>query len=78
MTIPELATLLAQAKAVIGVDTGLSHLAVALNTPTVAIYTATDPGLTGVFGSGYFKNLGAKAKIPSVQSVIDALKPALG
>jgi heptosyltransferase-1 len=78
MTIPELATLLAQAKAVIGVDTGLSHLAVALNTPTVAIYTATDPGLTGVFGSGYFKNLGAKAKIPSVQSVIDALTPALG
>jgi heptosyltransferase-1 len=78
MTIPALATLLAHAKAVIGVDTGLSHLAVALNTPTVAIYTATDPGLTGVFGSGYYKNLGGKAEIPNVQSVLDALKPVLG
>ena len=78
MTIPELATLLAQAKAVIGVDTGLSHLAVALDTPTVAIYTATDPGLTGVLGSGYYKNLGGKAQIPAVQSVLDALQPAIG
>ena len=78
MSIPELATLLAQAKAVVGVDTGLSHLAVALNTPTVAIYTATDPGLTGVFGSGYYKNLGGKAQTPAVQSVLDALQPVLG
>ena len=78
MSIPELATLLAQAKAVVGVDTGLSHLAVALNTPTVALYTATDPGLTGVLGSGYCKNLGGKAQQPSVQSVLDALQPVLG
>jgi hypothetical protein len=34
--------------AVIGVDTGLSHLANALNVPLVAIYTDTDPGKTGV------------------------------
>jgi heptosyltransferase-1 len=76
--LPELASVLARASAVVGVDTGLSHLAVALNVPTVAIYTATDPALTGVFGSGYHRNLGGKAQIPSVQSVLDALLPALG
>lgn len=76
--LPELASVLARASAVVGVDTGLSHLAVALNVPTVAIYTATDPALTGVFGSGYHRNLGGKAQIPSVQSVLDALQPALG
>jgi heptosyltransferase-1 len=44
MSIPDLAGLLAGARAVVGVDTGLTHLAVALKIPTVAIYTATDPG----------------------------------
>ena len=78
MALTELASLLAGAQAVVGVDTGLSHLAVALNVPTVAIYTATDPGLTGVFGCGYHKNLGGKSQMPSVQAVLDALQPALG
>ncbi|MDD2743600.1 MAG: lipopolysaccharide heptosyltransferase I [Rhodocyclaceae bacterium] len=78
MSIPELATLLAHAQAVVGVDTGLSHLAVALKTPTVAIYTATDPGLTGVLGSGYYKNLGGKGSVPDVQAVLAALQPLLG
>jgi heptosyltransferase-1 len=78
MALPELASLLAGARAVVGVDTGLSHLAVALNVPTVAIYTATDPGLTGVFGCGFHKNLGGKSQVPSVQSVLEALQPVLG
>lgn len=78
LSLPELATILAQASAVVGVDTGLSHLAVALNVPTVAIYTATDPGLTGVFGRGYHQNLGGKAQTPSVQAVLAALQPVLG
>ncbi len=77
MALPELAGLLGGAKGVVGVDTGLSHLAVALNVPTVAIYTATDPGLTGVFGSGFHKNLGGKSQLPSVQAVLDALQAAL-
>jgi heptosyltransferase-1 len=77
MSLPQLASVLARASAVVGVDTGLSHLAVALNVPTVAIYTATDPALTGVFGSGFHRNLGGKAQIPSVQSVLDALSPVL-
>ena len=78
LSLPELASVLARSSAVVGVDTGLSHLAVALNVPTVAIYTATDPALTGVFGGGYYRNLGCKAQIPSVQSVLEALQPVLG
>jgi heptosyltransferase-1 len=78
LSIAELAALLAGAQAVVGVDTGLSHLAVALKTPTVALYTATDPGLTGVLGSGYYRNLGGKAQVPSSAAVLDALRPVLG
>jgi heptosyltransferase-1 len=48
LSIGQLATIISQARAAIGVDTGLSHLAVALSIPTVAIYTDTNPALTGV------------------------------
>lgn len=41
---------LADAELVVGVDTGLTHLAAALHRPVVAIYGATEPGLTGVVG----------------------------
>ena len=38
------------ARLVIGVDTGLTHLASALGRPTVAIFLASRPGLTGPVG----------------------------
>ena len=41
---------LTQAKAVIGVDTGLAHLAAALNIPSITLYGATAPSLTGTYG----------------------------
>jgi heptosyltransferase-1 len=41
---------LANASAVIGVDSGLTHIAAALGLPTVAIYGATNAELTGVQG----------------------------
>ena len=41
---------LAHAQAVVGVDTGLSHVVAALEVPSVAIYGATDSTLTGVLG----------------------------
>ena len=77
MTIPDLAALLAGARAVVGVDTGLTHLAVALQVPTVALYTATDPGLTGVLGAGFHRNLGGKTQVPSADRVLVELQRVL-
>lgn len=69
----EAATLLGRAQAVVGVDTGLSHLAAALNVPTIGIYTATDPGLTGLHAGPRAVNMGGKGKPPAVETVIDQL-----
>lgn len=77
LAIRDLASLLAGACAAVGVDTGLSHLAVALATPTVALYVATDPGLTGVLGSGFHRNLGGKGQVPAPAAVLEALRPVL-
>lgn len=52
MSLAELAAVISGAQGVIGVDTGLAHLAAALRVPTVTIYGATDPGLTGTYGEG--------------------------
>ena len=41
---------IANAKAVVSVDTGLGHLAAALNIPTVALFGPTDPDKTGIMG----------------------------
>lgn len=41
------ASLIGQSEAVVGVDTGLLHLAAALGKPGLALYTATPPALTG-------------------------------
>ncbi len=77
MNIADLAALLAGGRAAVGVDTGLTHLAVALKVPTVALYTATDPGLTGVLGVGFHRNLGGKEQIPLPAAVLAELQSAL-
>ena len=65
----EAAMMLGHAKAVIGVDTGLSHLAAALGVPTIGIYTATDPGLTGLHAGKSAINLGGKQSPPTIAEV---------
>lgn len=50
LTLAEIANLLAQTEAVVSVDTGLSHLAAALDRPNVTLYGPTDPGLIGGYG----------------------------
>ena len=50
LTIEGLMPFIANAKAVIGVDTGLCHLAAALTTPTIALFGPTNPEKTGVMG----------------------------
>jgi heptosyltransferase-1 len=41
---------IAHAAGVVGVDTGLTHLAAAFGTPTVALFGPTSPALTGLTG----------------------------
>ncbi|MGZ5649043.1 MAG: lipopolysaccharide heptosyltransferase I [Usitatibacter sp.] len=72
MDLAQAAALLAHAQFVAGVDTGLTHLAVALRRPTVGIYCATRPELTGLHGDEGV-NLGGPGSPPSVDAVAAAL-----
>lgn len=77
LTLIEAAGLLRHAVAVVGVDTGLAHLAAALGTPTVGVYVATKPGLTGLMAGGTLANLGGPGAPPTASEVMAALRPAL-
>lgn len=50
LTLGELTSLIAKAKGIVAVDTGLGHVAAAMATPTVSVYGPTSPGLTGAYG----------------------------
>jgi heptosyltransferase-1 len=67
------ARLIAGAQFVVGVDTGLLHLAAALGVPLVAIFAGSKPGLTGPVGSGPIAVLGAQGTPPTVAAVADAV-----
>ena len=73
----DLAGQIAAARIVIGVDTGLVHLAAALGRPTLALFRASDPALTGVFASTPAINLGARGQPPGVADVLAAAMPLL-
>ncbi len=68
-----MARLIAGASFVIGVDTGLLHLAAALGVPLVAIFVGSEPGLTGPIGPGPIAIVGGKAAPPSVADVAAAV-----
>jgi heptosyltransferase-1 len=72
-TIADLATLFAGARAVAGVDTGLTHLAAALGARTVGIYCGSDAALTGIYGAPHAVNLGAPGRAPRAAEVLKAL-----
>jgi len=59
---------------VIGVDTGLAHLAAALGRADRRIYTTTDPALTGLYAGRCAVNLGNIGRAPDVTAVIEALQ----
>ena len=52
MSLGELASVAGKAHCVVGVDTGLAHLAAALDVPVVGLYRGSDPALTGLFTAG--------------------------
>ena len=72
LTITQAAWLLGAARVVVGVDTGLAHLAAALGTPTVGLYVSTDPTATGLYGAQRALNVGSPSKPASLNEVIAA------
>ncbi|WP_153115868.1 lipopolysaccharide heptosyltransferase I [Rhodocyclus tenuis] len=80
LTLTDAAALLGHAALSVGVDTGLVHLSAALGTPTLAVYTATDPALTGALAPaarGFVRNLGGKGAAPTAEQVLAIAEMAL-
>jgi lipopolysaccharide heptosyltransferase I len=78
MTLAEIARLASSAQCVLGVDTGLAHLAVALGVPVVGLYCGSDPALTGLYGGpaggARVRNLGGPGAMPAVDEALAALR----
>jgi heptosyltransferase-1 len=74
LSIEEAAGLIGHAAAVIGVDTGLTHLAAALGVPVVGIFCESEPLLLQPLGAGRTAYRGGVGKPPPVADVLDALR----
>jgi len=72
------AQLIAGAQFVVGVDTGLTHLAAAFGVPLIAIFTGSKTSLTGPVSSGPLQVLGAEGASPSVDEVRAAVEKVAG
>ncbi len=77
-SIAQIAALAARAALVVGLDTGLSHLAAAVGAPTVGIFCDYDPARVGLRGGGVQGNarvlsLGGVGQVPSVAEVLSAI-----
>jgi len=70
--------LINRAEVVIGVDTGLVHIAAALCRPTVEIYTATWRWKTEGYWSDRIANVGDDGQVPSVDDVYAAARRVRG
>ena len=67
------ARLIAGASLVVGVDTGLLHLAGALGVPLVGIFVGSEPGLTGPMGPGPIAVIGGKGEMPDPAAAMAAV-----
>ncbi|MBV4414260.1 lipopolysaccharide heptosyltransferase RfaC [Enterobacteriaceae bacterium YMB-R22] len=68
MSLAEVARLLAGAKFIVSVDTGLSHLAAALDRPNVTLYGPTDPGLIGGYGKNQYALKGDEQTMSTIKA----------
>lgn len=75
LTLTELAKQLANAKAVVSVDTGLAHLTAALDKPNITLYGATDPKLIGRYGKNQHYLSASSMKEISAEQVLSQLLP---
>lgn len=77
MTLDDAAGLLAGAALVLGLDSGLTHLAAALGRPTIGIYVDTEPAMALVTGPAFTASLGGKGRPPTPEQVMAAVGLAL-
>jgi len=77
MGLADVAGVLAGAAVVVGLDSGLTHLAGALGRPTIGIYADYDPALAPVTGPAFTASLGGRGTPPSCEQVLAALGQAL-
>ena len=70
----QVARMIARAAFVVGVDTGLLHVAAALSVPLVAIFVGTEPGQHGPLGAGKIEIAGALGVMPSAAEVCAAVE----
>lgn len=81
-TLDTIASTYLAASIVIGLDTGLTHLAAALGRPTVGIYCDYDPSLAGLVADAQANNsvasVGGATIMPKAKEVIEAALRVLG
>lgn len=81
LSLAEIAELLVKATGAIAVDTGLGHLAAAVDCPTVSLFMSTNPGWSGAYGKSQ-KHLAVKFPCAPcmkrdcpLQSINDQIRP---
>ncbi len=67
MSLTQLAETLLASRAAIAVDTGLAHLAAALDIPCITLFGATNPGLTRNYGKQQQQLVANKPCVPCLQ-----------
>ncbi|OYV01555.1 MAG: lipopolysaccharide heptosyltransferase I [Burkholderiales bacterium PBB5] len=77
LSVGDMAAVLGQARQVIGLDTGFSHLGAAFGAPTIGIYCDHEPGLAGITGPGRVASLGGKGQVPTLADVMAQLEQHL-
>lgn len=66
LALADIASVLAGAKAVVSVDTGLSHLTAALDKPNITLYGATNPQLIGGYGNHQYSFISPNHQMSSI------------
>jgi heptosyltransferase-1 len=77
LKVGEMASVLARAGQVVGLDTGFTHLAAAFGRPTLGIYCDHEPGLAGITGPGRVASIGGKGQVPPRNDVMALLERQL-
>lgn len=68
LSLAQVATVIAGAKAVVSVDTGLSHLTAALDRPNITLFGETDPKLIGGYGKNQYSIISPEKNMHTISA----------